>query len=100
MHTELDAARSAYWEDPAGSLATAIRIAADTGNDGVRAGALALQGAVSLHRGNLHGAFALATEAEPLVGGDETARCEVAALKAHLSFFSGSYADALKQAEA
>jgi diguanylate cyclase (GGDEF)-like protein len=60
MRTELAAARGAYWEDPAGSLAAAIRIA----------------------------------------GADEAARCEVAALKAHLSFFSGSYAEALQQVEA
>jgi diguanylate cyclase (GGDEF)-like protein len=99
MLTELDAARGAYWEDPSGSLTTAIRVAADTGDDGVRARALALQGAVSLHRGHLHAAFALATEAEPLAG-DAAARCEVAALKAHLSFFSGSYTEALQQAEA
>jgi diguanylate cyclase (GGDEF)-like protein len=100
MRTELDAARGSYWEDPAGSLAAAIRIAGRTGDDALRAGALALQGAISLHLGNLQGAFALATEAEPLAGTDAAARCEVAALKAHLSFFSGSYAEALQQAEA
>jgi diguanylate cyclase (GGDEF)-like protein len=100
MRIELDAARAAYWEDPAGSLATAIRIAGETGDDGLRARALALQGAVSLHRGNLQGAFAFATEAEPLAGTDAAARCEVAGLKAHLSFFSGSYTEALRQAEA
>jgi diguanylate cyclase (GGDEF)-like protein len=100
MRIELDAARGAYWEDPAGSLATAIRIAAESGDEAVRARALALQGAVSLHRGDLRGAFTLATEAEPLAGTDAAARCEVAALKAHLSFFSGSYTEALQQAEA
>jgi diguanylate cyclase (GGDEF)-like protein len=100
MCTELDAARGSYWEDPAGSLATAIRIAGRTGDEVLRARALALQGAISLHRGNLQHAFGLATEAEPLAGADATARCEVAALKAHLSFFSGSYAEALQHAEA
>jgi two-component system cell cycle response regulator len=100
MRTELAAARGAYWEDPAGSLAAAIRIAGQTGDDTLRARSLALQGAISLHRGNLQGAFALATDAEPLAGTDAAARAEVAALKAHLSFFSGSYAEALHQAEA
>jgi diguanylate cyclase (GGDEF)-like protein len=92
---QLDAARRAYWEDPAESLAVAIRH-----QDGSQRGrALALQGTVSLHRGDLHGAFALATAAEPHIGDDATARCEVAALKAHLSFFTGSYTDALRRAE-
>ena len=62
LSLELDAARSAYWEDPSGSLATAIRCQDEAG---LRGRALALQGAVLLHRGDLHGAFALATEAEP-----------------------------------
>jgi diguanylate cyclase (GGDEF)-like protein len=92
---QLDAARRDYWEDPAGSLVVAIRH-----QDGERRGrALALQGTVSLHRGDLHGAFALATAAEPHVGDDAAARCEVAALKAHLSFFTGSYSEALRHAE-
>ena len=69
------------------------------GPPGLRSRSLALQGAVSLHRGNLHSAFALATEAEPLAGADTAALTEVAALKAHLSFFSGSYTEALRQAE-
>jgi diguanylate cyclase (GGDEF)-like protein len=92
---QLDAARRHYWEDPAGSLATAIRH-----QDGEQRGrALALQGTASLHRGDLHGAFALATAAEPHIGDDATARCEVAALKAHLSFFTGSYTEALRHAK-
>jgi ATP/maltotriose-dependent transcriptional regulator MalT len=92
---QLDAARRDYWEDPAGSLVVAIRH-----QDGDRRGrALALQGTVSLHRGDLHGAFALVTAAEPHIGDDAAARCEVAALKAHLSFFTGSYSEALRHAE-
>jgi diguanylate cyclase (GGDEF)-like protein len=92
---QLDAARRDYWEDPAGSLAVAIRH-----QEGEQRGrALALQGTVSLHRGDLHGAFALATAAELHVGDAATARCEVAALKAHLSFFTGSYSEALRHAE-
>ncbi len=95
MSQQLDAARRDYWEDPTGSLVVAIRH-----QDGERRGrALALQGTVSLHRGDLHGAFALATAAEPHIGDDAAARCEVAALKAHLSFFTGSYSEALRHAE-
>jgi diguanylate cyclase (GGDEF)-like protein len=100
LSRRLDAARRAYWEDPAGSLAVAIHCQeAARSDDALRSRSLALQGTVTLHRGNLHSAFALATEAEPLAGDDAAARCEVAALKAHLSFFSGSYTDALRQAE-
>jgi hypothetical protein len=96
----LAAARSAYWEDTAGSLVAAIRCQeAARGDDALRSRALALQGAVSLHRGNLHHASTLATEAEPLAGTDAAALTEVAALKAHLSFFSGSYTEALRQAD-
>jgi hypothetical protein len=91
LRCELAAARGADWEDTAGSLATAVRCqVAARGDDALRSRSLALQGAVSLHRGNLHSAFALATEAEPLAGADAAALTEVAALKAHLSFFSGS----------
>ena len=50
----LDAARSAYWEDPSGSLATAIRCQDEAG---LRCRALVLQAAVMLHRGDLHGAL-------------------------------------------
>jgi diguanylate cyclase (GGDEF)-like protein len=100
----LDAARAAYWEDPAGSLAVAVRCAEQArslGDVPVRARALALQGAITLHRGDLSGAVALATEAEreAELGDSDAARVEVAALRAHLSFFSGSYADAVAQAE-
>jgi diguanylate cyclase (GGDEF)-like protein len=101
---ELDEARRIYWEDPSAALATAVRcqeVARTRGHADLRGRALAIQGAVMLHRGDLRGAAALAVDAEPYVelsGGDE-ARIELAALKAHLSFFSGSYAEALLQAE-
>jgi diguanylate cyclase (GGDEF)-like protein len=101
---ELDAARSVYWEDPAGSLATAIRVqeaARALGEHGLHSRALALQGAITLHRGDLGGAFALAADAErhAEIDGCDAARSEVAGLKGHLAFFSGSYADALRNAE-
>ena len=94
---ELDAARRTYWEDAGRSLAVAVDVheRARTAGDGpMRARALALQGACSLHRGDLHGALALAAEGDLLAGGCLFARVELAALKSHLNFFSGSYAAA------
>src|SRR5918995_4379471 len=98
----LDAARAAYWEDPVGSLAAAIEVHehAHARDDGPLQGrALALQGMISMHRGDLRGAFALAAEAERGVGDDARGGAELAALMAHLDFFSGSYASSLRQAE-
>jgi diguanylate cyclase (GGDEF)-like protein len=100
----LDAARRGYLEDPAGSLAEAIRcheIARLEANATLCARALALQSAVSLHRGDLPNALRLAVEAERHAeGGTNTAaRAEVGAVKAQLSFFTGSYAEALSHAE-
>jgi diguanylate cyclase (GGDEF)-like protein len=98
----LDAARAAYWEDPVGSLAVAIEVHehARARDDGPLQGrALALQAMISMHRGDLRGAFALAAEAERGVGDDTRAGAELAALKAHLDFFSGSYASSLREAE-
>src|SRR4051794_7221646 len=98
----LDRARKVYWEDPAGALAVAIdaheqaRIRGDVSH---QARALALQGMITMHRGDLRGAFALAAEAERVAAGDLRAGAELAALRAHLDFFSGSYASALAQAE-
>jgi diguanylate cyclase (GGDEF)-like protein len=96
-------ARSVYYEDPAGALAEAIRcyeIARSIGDEALCARAQALQGAVSLHRGDLRGALALAVEAERhSERSDGATRAEVAALKAQLSFFTGSYTEALRQAE-
>ena len=94
----------AYYEDPAGALDTAVR-GYESGRSlddaGLCARARALQGAVGLHRGDLPGALELAVEAQRHLAqaNDPSARCEVAALKAQVSFFSGSYADALREAE-
>jgi diguanylate cyclase (GGDEF)-like protein len=99
---ELDAARTTHWEDAAGSLETAIRCseaAGGLGHDELRGRALALQGAVTLNRGDLQGALALATQAARFVAGNDAARCELASLKSQLSFFSGSYNEAMEQAE-
>jgi diguanylate cyclase (GGDEF)-like protein len=99
---QLDAARRWYWEDAGRSLEVAIDVheqARATGDAPLRARALALQGACSLHRGDLRGALALAAEGDLHAGEDLTARAELAALKSHLNFFSGSYAAALAEAE-
>jgi diguanylate cyclase (GGDEF)-like protein len=99
---ELDAARRTYWEDAGRSLAVAVDVherARAAGDSPLRARALALQGACSLHRGDLHGALALAAEGDLLAGECLVARTELAALKSHLNFFSGSYAAALAEAE-
>ena len=98
----LDDARRSYWEDAAGSLAVAVDVherARAEGAHGLRARALALQGAVSLHLGDLHGALALAAEGDLHAGEDPVPCAELAALKSHLNFFSGSYAAALAEAE-
>ena len=98
----LDAARSAYWEDPLGSLEVAIEVhegARAHGDQPLQARALALQGLISLHRGDLRGAFTLAADAEREARDDARAGAELAALKAHLDFFSGSYAASLREAE-
>ena len=108
---QADAARRAiarawrtYYEDPGRALDVAVR-GYESGRSlddaGLCARARALQGAVGLHRGDLQGALELAVEAQRYLGQahDSSARCEVAALKAQVSFFSGSYADALREAE-
>lgn len=96
----LDAARDDAWEDPARARATAMRVgevARTLGAHALRARALALQGAVALHGGDLRGAYTLAAEADEHAdrAGDDAAWLEVAALRAQLSFFSGSYTEAL-----
>jgi diguanylate cyclase (GGDEF)-like protein len=87
-----------------GALAVAVRCAEQArshGDAALRARALALQGAITLHRGDLSGAVAIAAEAERAaeLGDGDAARAEVAALRGHLSFFSGTYADAVAHAE-
>jgi diguanylate cyclase (GGDEF)-like protein len=56
---------------------------------------------VSLHRGDLRGALGRAMEAERHADAtaDAATHAEVAALRAQLSFFTGSYTEALHQAE-
>src|SRR5579859_1882508 len=100
----LDRARRSYYEDPAGALADAVHsheVARSREDGALCARARALQAAVSLHRGDLHGALELAVKAERYSEhcDDFAARVEVAALKAQLSFFTGSYAEALGHAE-
>jgi diguanylate cyclase (GGDEF)-like protein len=101
---ELDRARADYWEDPTGSLAVAVRCqeaARRLGDPTLHSRALALQGAIRLHLGDLRGAFEVAVEAERQAdaGAEAAGLVEVAGLKAHLSFFTGSYAEALREAE-
>ena len=98
----LEKGRDQHWEHPARARATAVHCqeaARTLGRPGLRARALTILGTLSLNRGDMRGAFTLALEAEQEAERDEdlVARVEVAALKAQLSFFSGSYADALQQ---
>ena len=98
----LDDARTVYWEDPAGALAAAVDAyeqALMRGDRVLQSRALTVQGLVTLHRGDLRGAFDLAADAGRVAGEDALAGAELAALKTHLDFFSGSYAAALTQAE-
>jgi diguanylate cyclase (GGDEF)-like protein len=97
-------ARRSYYEEPANALAVAVRcyeIARSLSDAGLCARAHALQGAVSLHRGNLRGALELLVDAERDAerSDDLVARVEVAALKGQVSFFTGSYGEALSHAE-
>ena len=97
----LDAARLDYWEQPGRAMATAIRAqerARVLGADCLRGRAIVAQASVCMHRGDLRGAFALVAEAEPFAT-DDACRIEIAALHAQLHYFSGSYGEALRQAE-
>jgi diguanylate cyclase (GGDEF)-like protein len=102
----LDDGRTGFREDPAGTLALAIRCndkAKTLGDKPVRARALALEGHVALHRGDIRSGLALVLEAEQMLVGsaDEqrVAQSEVAALRAQVSFFTGAYSHALSNAE-
>jgi len=100
----LASARGVYYENPAGALADAIRcceVGRSLGDHELCTRAFALQGMVSLHRGDLRGGLALAMEAEQHArpSHDEVSRAEVAALKAQVSFFTGSYSEALRHAQ-
>lgn len=100
----LQEARDRHHEAPAEALAVAVRCeqaARAAGDDALVARALALRGMVTLHGGGLRPAFTLAAEAAAIVREleDPFAVVEVAALEAHLGFFSGSYREALASAE-
>jgi diguanylate cyclase (GGDEF)-like protein len=101
----LSAARASFRENPAATLATAIRCNQQAGalaENALVARALALEGHVALHRGDIRSGLALALEGERLLGGieeDPIAQAEVAALRAQVSFFTGAYSHALANAE-
>jgi diguanylate cyclase (GGDEF)-like protein len=101
----LSDARTGFRENPSGTLAVAIRCnqqAGSLGETALVARALALEGHVALHRGDIRSGLALALEGERLLGGREdcpTAQAEVAALRAQVSFFTGAYSHALANAE-
>ncbi len=93
-----------YMEDPAVALAEAVRcheVARWLEDAVLCARARALQGASSLHRGDLNSAIDLVFEAQRYAehSDDEAAQAEVAALKAQVNFFTGSYPEALREAE-
>jgi len=80
----LTRARTRFREDAPGTLAVAIRCyeqATSLGEASLSARALALEGQVAFHRGDIRSGLALALEAERLLaaGGDDTAQAEVAA---------------------
>ena len=98
-------ARTGFRENPSATLAVAIRCNQQAGSLGEQtlvARALALEGHVALHRGDIRSGLALVLEGERLLGGREdnpTAQAEVAALRAQVSFFTGAYSHALANAE-
>lgn len=101
---QLDAARRMFYERPAEALAIAAAChesARARGDALTSARARALQTAVSLHRGDVHGALELVIEAERHVEltDDPAAHAEVAAVRAQVSFFAGSSVEALRHAE-
>jgi diguanylate cyclase (GGDEF)-like protein len=97
-------ARRTFYERPAEALTVAAAChesARARGDARMSARARALQTAISLHRGDLHGALELVIEAERHgeLTDDPTARAEVAAVRSQVSFFAGSAAEALYHAE-
>jgi diguanylate cyclase (GGDEF)-like protein len=100
----LDAARKAFYERPAEALSAAAachEYARAHGDALTSARARALQAAISLHRGDLHGALELVIEAErhAELTDDPIAHAEVAAVRGQVSFFAGSSVEALRHAE-
>ena len=101
FHRALDRARAIHHEDHDAALAEAIRcheIARTLDDAALRCRSLVLQAAVMLQRGDLRGAVSLTGEAEAHADDDAT-RAELAAVKAQLNFFAGSYAESLVWAE-
>ena len=97
-------ARGGFYESPSTALADAIEAhetARRLGASALCARARLVQAAVSSHRGDLVGALELLVDAERhwQVEPDATAECEISALKAQLSFFTGAYTEAVRHAE-
>jgi diguanylate cyclase (GGDEF)-like protein len=101
----LSRARTGFRESPAATLALAIRCnqwASSLAEPTLVSRALALEGHVALHRGDIRSGLALVLEGERVLGGREdcpTAQSEVSALRAQVSFFTGAYSHALANAE-
>jgi diguanylate cyclase (GGDEF)-like protein len=100
----LDDARSGYYERPAAALAVAAschELGIARADAVICARARALQAAISVHRGDVRGALALAVEAERQAESDDDvpARAETSAITAQVGFFAGSHAAALGAAE-
>ncbi|MGH2870837.1 MAG: hypothetical protein ACRDL5_00025, partial [Solirubrobacteraceae bacterium] len=94
-------ARGRHLEDPATAGAEAIRcheLGRALGEPALCARALTLQAAAAVHRGDLAGALERVIEAERHGAGGDDARAELAAVKAQLSMFTGSYSEALDHA--
>jgi diguanylate cyclase (GGDEF)-like protein len=99
----LEDARRRHYEDPDGALddARACGRIARHAYDGVLAGrALTLEAAIALQHGDLQAALELLAAAESYAEeGDPTLLAELGAVRSHLAFFAGSYAESLLQAE-
>src|SRR5579875_1745559 len=101
-------ARRGFREDAQGALALARRcagLAHAHGASVLESRATTLEGHVALHRGDVRGALGLALTAERQLAAAPpgrqvtVARAELAALRAQVSFYTGSYSDALADAE-
>jgi diguanylate cyclase (GGDEF)-like protein len=104
LDARLRAVRDHYYEQPAEALAAATaahEFAHVRDEHALCARARALQGMVSLHRGDLRGALGLVVAAQRSAetAGDDATAAEVAALEAQISFFTGAHVAALGHAE-
>jgi diguanylate cyclase (GGDEF)-like protein len=100
----LEGARVRFRETLADSHTTALVSfdkATALGDHALCARALTLQGDIATHRGDLREAARLAFEAERhvLEADDPKAMVEIAGLRSHVFFFTGSYAQALSYAD-